>query len=361
MAQGGIEYPYRVFVAGLSADHEPTQAPAALEACQTLPLTVAPGSTPAYAPGDRYAALNVVARFLYHNRYNIDYHDQLQEYTSTGDYLNYGAHIDYHADTSLRWTPDGLPLVRGPDGVYVLNPVTVGQFALSLHGKAVRGLGPSDRFLDAARGLIALQDERGAFPDPFAYDYYLTHEIFQPGWTSAMAQGVALSVFARAYHLSGDPVFVDAGVKALAYLTTWRAEGGVMHTLADLSPALTSYITFEEYPSHPAYYTLNGFGYTMLGLYDWSTVETATAAVEPRAAHYFECARATLSYSLPYYDLNGFSAYDLGHVISGAKPNLQPHYHAFHISLLHAINGIAPDPTLAYYDARWRDDVDSPP
>ena len=134
-----------------------------------------------------------------------------------------------------------------------------------------------------------------------------------------------------------------------------------MHTLTDLSPGLGSYITFEEYPSHPAYYTRNGFGYTMLGLYDWTTVESAIAVDEPRAAHYFECARATLSYSLPYYDLNGFSAYDLGHVISGVKPNLQPYYHAFHIGLLHAINGVSPDPTLAYYEARWRDDIDSPP
>ena len=31
-----------------------------------------------------------------------------------------------------------------------------------------------------------------------------------------------------------------------------------MHTLTDLSPGLGSYITFEEYPSHPAYYTRYG-------------------------------------------------------------------------------------------------------
>jgi hypothetical protein len=142
-------------------------------------------------------------------------------------------------------------------------------------------------------------------------------------------------------------------------MVSGRDLDGPMTSLTELDPSLEDFIIFEEFTTSPASFTLNGFLFTLLGLYDW-------AALEPKAAdgmfavarHYFECGLATAVYALPYYDLGGFSAYDLGHVLDGGPPNIQVEYHAIHITLLHALNSIHPLPELAAFEAKWRGYVD---
>ena len=56
----------------------------------------------------------------------------------------------------------------------------------------------------------------GAFRHPFRYKHY--QRWYEPGWVSGMAQGLALSVFARAYYLSCDHKLIVAGDKAFDFL-----------------------------------------------------------------------------------------------------------------------------------------------
>lgn len=290
-----------------------------------------------------------------YHAYGIPYSDQLQNYRPTGDYLNYGLILQYERDPSLRFDSRGVPLVEY-GGEFYYNPVTVAQFALTMHGRYLQGTGTLERFFEAAGVLRELQGGDGAFRFPFPYSYYRTGETFAPGWTSGMAQGLAMSVFARAYHLTGQAEFQAAAESALAFMV--EPSNGLANTLETLDPGLADMITFEEYPSATPSYTLNGFGYTLLGLYDWSQLGPVDGETTLLSGYLYDCGLASFITSLAYYDVGGFSAYDLGHLVIGGDPNLQVAYHALHIGLLHALASIAPDTTLKEYEARWSQYVD---
>ena len=106
------------------------------------------------------------------------------------------------------------------------------------------------------------------------------------------------------------------------------------------------------------FYTLNGFVFTLLGIYDWSTIDPEAAGESAATAgRFFDCGLASVLYTLPYYDVNGMSAYDLGHVLAERPANVQAEYHAIHIQLLNALYSIEPLPGLAEWRDAWMADV----
>lgn len=268
------------------------------------------------------------------------------DYNSFGDYLSYGG--KYWGDA--KFDSDHVPLLRlGRD--YEYNPVLTANYALSMYDRGLQGdKNASSRFLKATGRLLALQDKQGAFRYQYRWKYYLSGKDFQPGWVSGMAQGVGLSVLARAYHLTGDPRYLAAGNKALDFLLVPVAQGGTTDSLADLDPALGSYLFYDEFPATPSGYTLNGFMVAVLGLYDWSQLPGDHQA---KAAHYFQEGIRTLKRILPYYDLGGFTTYDLGHITYHSRPKLAAEYHAVHIELLWALADLTHDPELRHYQDLW--------
>ena len=107
---------------------------------------------------------------------------------------------------------------------------------------------------------------------------------------------------------------------------------------------------FAEYVAHPSSYTLNGYMFTLIGVYDWSTVPGEMKVV---AADNFAVGIDTLNHILPYYDAGGFSAYDMSHITYRQPPHLVPGYHAIHVYLLHALASITEDAELTAYEKRW--------
>lgn len=310
-------------------------------------------SWPAYTPDGKWGEQVAKAKERYRTR-QAAYRPHLQIYSATGDYLNYGATLNYHDDPSVAFDERGVPMASY-SGRKEYNPVTVAQYALSQHGRYLRGKGSADEFLRAADALLELQDENGALRYPFDYTYYLTGEVLERGWVSGLAQGQALSVYARAYALTHDQRYLEAGDLALAFLTRWHSDGGTMDTLAHLDPSLDGYVWFMEYPVGEPFYTLNGFTFTLLGLYDWSQ---SPAAGAEQASLALGCGMRTLERVLPYYDAGGLSTYDLGHLAGASWPNIQPEYHAIHIYTLYALNSVLPSPILRAQVERWREQVD---
>lgn len=282
--------------------------------------------------------------------FGFSYKNNLQSYTVFGDWLNFGETENW--DPSDRhFDAEGLPRNNYGGRALYYNPVDVSLYALSMHGRYIRGDSSArQRFFVAVRKLLLMQDPKGAFRYRFRWKYYLSGETYEPGWASGMAQGLALSVLARAYHLSGDPNYLNAGDKAFDFLVTKVSDGGVMNSMAELDPALSRYITFDEYPAKPSGYTLNGFMYAVLGIYDWSQVSHTHAQ---EAKEYFRQGTETVKVILPYYDIGGFSAYDLGHITYHRRPNIGVNYHAVHIFLLHALASLTGDRTLKEYELRW--------
>lgn len=275
-------------------------------------------------------------------------------YTALGDYLNYSTNIRPRTSGKVQLGENDVPSVQYGQDFY-LNPVTVAQYGLSHYGRFLKTNNSLDRskFLAHADALLGMQDAEGALRYPFAYRYYATKKVMEPGWVSGMAQGQAISVWVRAYKLTGDQRYATAATQALKFMKKPVEEGGTWASLKDISPRLAELGIPDEYPNQPSTYTLNGALFAMLGLYDLS-VAGPTASVRLEARQLLDNSVEAMTHLLPLYDIGGFTSYDLAHVTLKLEgPHVAPRYHAAHIYLLHALYEATGRGTLKLYETRW--------
>ena len=278
------------------------------------------------------------------------------DYVAGGNYLNWGKTTAHRESASLKFDVEGLPMTRQGDE-FEYNSVTLANFALAAHGRMLDG-GKDDFkeiFLRAARKLGSIQRADGAIPNDYPYRHYTSTQPYKPGWVDGMGPGMALSVYARAFKLTGEQKWVDLGNAAFAFLQKPYPEGP-METLEDLDPSLSNRVFFAEYLAEPHVYTLNGQIFTLLGIYDWWKVTGSD-----RAGEMFLDGMSTLEKVLPYYDLNRFSAYDLSYITHSKVPYLKPRLphvsagsHAIHIAQLRALYSITQNETFKEYAEKWQ-------
>jgi len=142
---------------------------------------------------------------------------------------------------------------------------------------------------------------------------------------------------------------------ALRHLLMPIERDGETTTLTELDPSLSRYRFFEEYPTKPVYYTLNGFMFTLLGIYDWSHVPANT---QQSAKAAFDDGMQTLSKTIHLYDVSGYSSYDLSHLIEATPPFMPFSYEAIHVYLLKALTSIKSDAVLIAQYKDWREHLD---
>lgn len=82
-----------------------------------------------------------------------------------------------------------------------------------------------------------------------------------------------------------------------------------------LAKYMGKYDWYEEYPTTPASFVLNGFIYSLLGLYDLNA--TAPRNLSHEAGHLYEQGMASLKKMLLMYDTGSGSIYDLRHITLG--------------------------------------------
>ena len=170
--------------------------------------------------------------------------------------------------------------------------------------------------------------------EPYPHSYRLP-----PPWLSAMAQGQAASLLVRLHAARPDERMADAALRALRPLSVPTAEGGVQ---ADLRGGPF----FEEYPTDPASYVLNGGIFAL-----WGLLDAAVALANAEARALFEAGLETLAANIHRWDSGWWSRYDLyPHPI----PNVaSAAYHELHIDQLRAMQLVAPRPELAERLARF--------
>uniref|UniRef100_A0AC35G3D7 Heparosan-N-sulfate-glucuronate 5-epimerase n=1 Tax=Panagrolaimus sp. PS1159 TaxID=55785 RepID=A0AC35G3D7_9BILA len=158
-----------------------------------------------------------------------------------------------------------------------------------------------------------------------------------------MAQGHALSVLTRAYLLTNDTRFVKAAKKSLNLFNLLAKDGGVKNQLFGFD-------WYEEYPTTPGSFVLNGFMYSLIGLYDFSTIKD----FGNESKVLFENGLNSLRTFLPLYDTGSGSVYDLRHLGLKSSPNIARwDYHAVHIYLLKWLHTITNDPFFNEIADRW--------
>lgn len=141
---------------------------------------------------------------------------------------------------------------------------------------------------------------------------------------SAMVQGQALSVLARAFSLTSNEKYLEAARRGLRFMLKPIQEGGTYRNTPE-GPIL------EEYPLHKPNTVLNGWVSALYGLYDVLLVDDQIDVRDALNAG-LECFVAYL----PGYDAGYWSFYDT----SGSLAS--PYYHRVHITQLRAMEATFP-------------------
>ena len=249
----------------------------------------------------------------------------------------------------VKFDDAGLPLqLFGEDWHY--NPVQMSNFAMSQWGAPDR----KDLFMTAADKLLSMQAVDGSFPLTYTMRHYTQRYSYRAGWIDGMSPGMALSVYARALLHTGEDRWQEAGDQVTAWLDVPFPEGA-KGNLGDLHPSLAHYPFWLEYPTDPHVFTLNGFMFTLLGLFEWADIGQSAQARE-----LFDAGMETLVGILPYYDMGSFSSYDLSYITYGRLWFLEPqpphagiNYHMVHIVQLRALHSITGIEELETVADRW--------
>ncbi|MEV5436051.1 D-glucuronyl C5-epimerase family protein [Streptomyces sp. NPDC052682] len=230
-------------------------------------------------------------------------------------------------------------VTRAATGETYRNPVSVSLYALAQHTGALaagrHGAAPEERppgvqaLLTQAAWLRASQDGNGGWRYPVPVPRYGV----RPGWYSAMAQGLAVSVLLRGYATTGERSFLDASEGAVELMLRPLDAGGCSHydQLGRPFP--------EECPSDPVSHILNGAVFALFGLWELSRHQN-------RLLH--EGVADRLRDALPAFDLGYWTRYDLRHTAPASLA-----YHCLHVALLTAAGRVLADPRWLAVARAW--------
>nr|XP_003228610.1 PREDICTED: D-glucuronyl C5-epimerase [Anolis carolinensis]XP_008120483.1 PREDICTED: D-glucuronyl C5-epimerase [Anolis carolinensis] len=202
-------------------------------------------------------------------------------------------------------------------------------------------------FFAASDWLVRNQDERGGWPIMVTRKLGEGFRSLEPGWYSAMAQGQAMSTLVRAFLLTKEQAFLAAALRATAPYKLPSEQRGVKAVF------MGRHDWYEEYPTRPSSFVLNGFMYSLIGLYDLK--ETAGEALGREARGLYERGMDSLKAMLPLYDTGSGTVYDLRHFMLGAAPNLARwDYHTTHINQLQLLSTVDDSPVFREFAKRWK-------
>ena len=171
-------------------------------------------------------------------------------------------------------------------------------------------------FFHGADWFLNNQDSSGGWPSQVVFNkdrkkYPMAGEL-RPGWYGAMCQGQAISVLVRAAQLSGDTKYLQAALQAVKVFSVPSDQGGVKAVFLDKYP------WYEEYPTNPPTFILNGFMYSLLGLYDLKSVSSSR-----QVSALFNTGIESLAAMLPLYDSGSSTFYDLRHFTMKTAPKVR--------------------------------------
>ena len=269
--------------------------------------------------------------------------------TSNYDYKGNYLHFDknYTESWNVEFDKQGIPKAIYPFGTFY-NPATVSHYGLQNGCRYLinKKNEEKEKFLKAADWLIQYQDSNGGWPYRFNFSYHKPRKLeLKSPWYSAIGMGLAMSLLSRAFHETKNPKYTASAVKGLSIFSTPVLKNGILAKFEG------KYSFYEECPTVPSSYILNGFMYSLLGLYD-----VFRTANNSQSEQLYRSGITTLKRMLPLYDLGNRTAYDLTHYTTdGGFPNVAKWgYHITHIHLLAAINSIEKDPKFTETLARWK-------
>jgi hypothetical protein len=257
-----------------------------------------------------------------------------------------GYFIDYSAKAHFKGpTKAGVPQVDfgGENGLQTY-PIHLAQMALGYYEVWLKtnGSDMKGQFIQLADWFVSHQTHR-----PNGVGGWEAHinlpKIYalEPPWISAMGQGQAISVLLRAHQMVGNGRYLSAAQSAVKAFDYVIEEGGVKTVEKDGS------VFYEEYPSRRYSHVLNGFIFSLWGLYDYFhySRESSVKAL-------FDKGVETLEKYLPRYDLGYWTRYDL--YPARIKLISSFFYHQLHIDQLDIMHQITGKVFFQQMSDRWK-------
>lgn len=271
---------------------------------------------------------------------------EMLKYDHRGNYLHYDK--NRVENWNVTFDTNGIPQTVYPFGTHY-NPTTIGFYGLQHYSLYLSNKDEESKkkFLKVANWFLLNQDKSGGWPYKFDFHYYPKRmKKIKGPWYSAIGMGAALSVLSRATYLTNDKKYLVSALKAKRIFETPSSANGILAKFEG------KYSFYEECPTNPPSYILNGFMYSLIGLYD-----LYKSSLDRAVLKLYQNGITTLKRMLPLYDLGNRTAYDLTHYTTdGGYPNVAKWgYHITHIYQLNALNSIENDQKMAETLTRWKD------
>lgn len=239
----------------------------------------------------------------------------------------------------------GIPFLREEKRDYY-SIVYVIQYALINHDLMLIDASTADEKKRIIKNCLDWLEEKAEdFRDSLVWRSEHNEQYKLPkGWISAMYQGQAISLFLRAYQLFGEEKYLKIAEKTFEFFKYDYAEGGVKRIDEN------GFIWFEEYPSDVPSLVLNGYIYTLFGIYDLYRVTKS----EEAGQLFDECVR-TLENNLHKYDVWYWSVYDQ------LKRELVSYYYQknVHIPLMEIMYHLTGKQIFNKYAEKWKKNLNS--
>lgn len=218
-------------------------------------------------------------------------------------------------------------------------PINIAQYGLILHAnyltdKNEQTLDHLKKCVEKLVVLATITEKQCVWWHNFDNEKY---SIPAP-WASAMAQGEIISLFLRYYQIVQEEQYLELAKKAFHFLKNDSSKKGVRRYDENGD------LWFEEYPSVPASYVLNGYIYTVFGLYDLYRV-TGDAIVKED----IDSCIQTLKNNIHQFDAGYWSYYDL------LKKELVRYYYQknVHVPQLDVLFQLTNEPIFLKYKKKW--------
>ncbi|MGC1381456.1 MAG: D-glucuronyl C5-epimerase family protein [Candidatus Baltobacteraceae bacterium] len=238
-------------------------------------------------------------------------------------------------------------LLSDPSRAY--HPIRIAQFALHRYGVWLDG-GDAVARTDVLAQAAWLRDHQqdGDSPGLYRFEFPWTKYGAQAGWTSAMAQGEAISVLLRAHGLEPSQGYADAAQRAAQPFRHDIAHGGVVWRDGPD-------VFFEEIANEYAPHVLNGCIFALWGI--WELWRTSGDRWLERNVE--ECAD-TLRRWLRRFDTGWWTRYSLL-LSAGDQPHIATlKYHQFHIAQMRVLAEMFDEPAFEHAARRWASYIERP-
>jgi hypothetical protein len=165
------------------------------------------------------------------------------------------------------------------------------------------------------------------------------------GWISGMYQGQIMSLYLRYGQLvNEEEKYIQKARLAFDFLVIPYEDGGVKRYDKD------GLMWYEEYPGKQPSFVMNGFVYTLFGIYDlWRVTK------DDEVKNTIDSCVKTLKNSIHLYDSGYWSVYD-----QLKKELATKYYHKnIHIPLMEILHKLTGEEIFDSYNKRWKKQLNS--